>query len=221
MTPPCANGLEVHRLRGGQASLVLQVASTRLREGLEHLTPICCVGAPIGALAAARLGLLLLPAYEINLVDENQHRHLCITHALEHLVVAEARLEHVGDEEDHVRVLDGAAHGAHHALVELVLGLHHSGCIRKDNLPFWGICDAHDAVPGRRGLGRGDAQVLTEEVVHHGRLTHVGTAHDAHKARTVRLRQGLQDGTVILDRCHSDGRLGAGRAWRRQAGGAT
>src|SRR5690349_18316494 len=82
-------------------------------------------------------------------------------------------------------ILERYLHVAHHRMMQVVLGFEDTRRITVHDLEVIAIEDAHDAMTSSLRLGGDDGEVLTDELVHEGRLTHVGAAYDGDETGVV------------------------------------
>ena len=117
----------------------------------------------------------------VNLIDEQQHGNLHLTHLLEEVGVFLRLLHHVGDVEQDVGIGQGRLRELQHILLHLVVRLQHARGIGEHNLTVGCVDDAHDTVTGGLRLERRDTNLLADELVHQRRLTDVGVTDDIYE----------------------------------------
>ena len=105
---------------------------------------------------------------QVNLVDEQDHRHLHGRHLLHKVVVLVGCLHHVGHVEQHVSIHQGRGGEVKHRLLQFVVGFEHAGRVGEHYLHVVGVVDAHDAVAGSLRLKGGDGDPFADQNVHQG-----------------------------------------------------
>ena len=117
----------------------------------------------------------------IDLVDQQQHRDLHLPDLFQEVEILFRILHHVSDIEQDVGICQGRLRECQHHLLHLIIRFQHTGRVREDNLHVGLIDDAHNAVPRRLRLKRGDADLLTDKLIHQRGLTNIGVSYDIYK----------------------------------------
>ena len=78
------------------------------------------------------------------------------------------RIRTVHYQQQEVSIDERAAHGFHHAFMQFILGVQHSGGIAINDLIVVAVENPHNAVAGGLCFGRDNAELFAEQRIHEG-----------------------------------------------------
>ena len=118
----------------------------------------------------------------VNLVDQEDYRYRHLRDLLQKVHVLLRILDDIRHIKQDIGIGQGRLGELEHHLLHLVVRLQHARRVREDDLSILRIDDTHDTVARCLCLESGNAELLTDELVHQCALSDIRIADDVYES---------------------------------------